>query len=113
MPSILVYDDDCGFCTRAARFVARHGSVELVGFSDQTPSLREVLPPDYRECAHLVTSEGVYSCGEAMTRSLAKTQLVPPGVFATLRRVPGYRPLRERCYRWVARNRGLLGRVLT
>ena len=54
MEPTLVYDDDCGFCTRAAAFVARHGTVELVGFAELSPSLRERL----RGTAHPDGSRG-------------------------------------------------------
>ncbi|WP_181684717.1 thiol-disulfide oxidoreductase DCC family protein [Halorhabdus salina] len=112
MAPTLVYDDDCGFCTRSARFVARHGRVEIVGFSELSEALRDRLPEDYRECAHLVTDETVYSCGEAVERGLAKTELVPPGFFRAIRAVPGYAWARERGYRWVAKNRATVSRIL-
>ncbi|MFW5917981.1 MAG: thiol-disulfide oxidoreductase DCC family protein [Haloferacaceae archaeon] len=112
MRPTLVYDDDCGFCTRAARFVARHGSVELVGFSELSPSLRDRLPPDYRTCSHLLTEEGVYSCGESIERALAETELLPAALFSVFRTVPGYPALREWGYRRLANNRGTIGRVL-
>lgn len=112
MQPTLVYDDDCGFCTRAARFVARHGSVRLVGFSELSPSLRARLPADYESCAHFVTDGAVYSCGEAIERALATTELAPAALFAGLRAVPGYPATRERLYRAVADNRETVGRLL-
>ena len=108
----LIYDDDCGFCTRAARFVARHGDVEIVGFSELSPSLRDRLPPDYRECAHLVVDDAVYSCGASIERALAETALFPSVLFACLRTLPGYPALREWGYRRIANNRGVIGRML-
>ncbi|WEL22525.1 DUF393 domain-containing protein [Halorhabdus sp. BNX81] len=112
MAPTLVYDDDCGFCTRSARFVARHGAVELVGFSELSPSLRDRLPPDYRTCAHLVTEDAVYSCGESIERALAETELVPAPLFGVFRALPGYPSLREWGYRRIAENRGPIGRLL-
>lgn len=112
MTPTLVYDDDCGFCTRAAAFVARHGSVETVGFGELPASLRDRLPPDYRECAHLVTEEAVYSCGESIERALAETELVPAPLFTLFRTVPGYPSLREWGYCRIAENRGTIGRLL-
>jgi len=109
---VLVYDDDCGFCTRSARFVRRHGSVRIVGFGELTPDLKARLPADYRECAHFLTDEAVYSCGEAVERAFGTTELVPGGLFALLRGVPGYPFLREWGYRQVADNRGTIGRLL-
>ncbi|WP_136687725.1 thiol-disulfide oxidoreductase DCC family protein [Halorhabdus amylolytica] len=112
MQPTLVYDDDCGFCTRSARFVARHGSVRIVGFSELSHEQRERLPPEYQECAHLLTDDTVYSCGEAVERAFAETELAPAGLFDALGRVPGYPATRERVYRWVAENRGTVGRLL-
>ena len=112
MTPTLVYDDDCGFCTRAAEFVARHGSVEIGGFAELSPSLRDRLPPDYRECAHLVTDDAVYSCGESIERALAETELLPAALIDVLGTVPGYPALREWGYRRVANNRGTIGRLL-
>lgn len=109
---ILVYDDDCGVCTRAALFVDRHADVTIVGFSKLTDELRGRLPPDYERCAHLVTREEVYSCGEAMERAFEKTRLPPSNLLSILRRAPGYALFRERVYRIVARNRPLIGRLL-
>ncbi|MFB6202115.1 MAG: thiol-disulfide oxidoreductase DCC family protein [Halorhabdus sp.] len=112
MIPILVYDDDCGFCTRAATFVARHGTVDIVGFSAVTPDLRDRLPEGYRDCAHLLTDDAVYSCGEAIERALAETELVPSGLFAVCRSVPGYPSFREWGYRRVANNRETVGRLI-
>ena len=114
MPSpVLVYDDDCGFCTRSARFIRRHGSVTVVGFSDLSPEIRSRLPEEYRTCVHLVTDEAVYSCGEAIERAFAETELVPAPLFDVLRAIPGYETARERGYRLVAENRGTIGKFLS
>lgn len=115
MPTpVLVYDDDCGFCTRAARFIDRHagGRLRIVGFSALPAALRERLPADWRECAHLVTDETVYSCGEAVERAFAMTELVPGQAITAMNTLPGYGFARERGYRWVADNRSTISRLL-
>ena len=112
---ILVYDDDCGFCTRSARFIRRHSggsAIDIVGFSDLTPEQRARLPVDFRDCAHLITDETVYSCGEAVEQAFARTKLVPIGLPRVLDTVPGYPLVRERGYRLVADNRGRISRLL-
>lgn len=111
-PPTLVYDDDCGICTRAARFIDRHAAVEIVGFSDLTEELRSRLPGEYERCAPFVGEETVYSCGEAMERAYEHTGLPPSRLLPLFRRLPGYGPLRERVYRIVANNRPLIGRLL-
>lgn len=111
-PPTLVYDDDCGVCTRAARAVERRSRVDIVGFSELTPELRARLPDEFERCAHLVADGAVYSCGEAMERAFERTGLPPSRALPLLRRLPGYGTARERAYRAVARNRPLLGRLL-
>ena len=108
----LVYDDDCGICTRAAHYVERRSDIGIVGFSDLDDELRTRLPAEYERCAHLITDESVYSCGEAMERAYERTGLPPSVALPALRRIPGYGAVRERAYRLVAENRPLIGRLL-
>lgn len=109
---VLVYDDDCSFCTRVAHLLDRHGRVDVVGFSDVEPALERRLPAGYRSCVHLVTDETVYSCGEAVERALSTIDGVPEEGFAFLRSIPGYSRARERGYDLVAENRGIVGRLV-
>jgi predicted DCC family thiol-disulfide oxidoreductase YuxK len=111
-PPTLVYDDDCGICTRAARFVDRRAAIDIVGFSELSDDRRARLPADYEECAHLVTDRTTYSCGEAMERAYERTGLPPSQLFPLFRRVPGYARVREFVYRLVASNRPLISRLL-
>ncbi|WP_306060854.1 thiol-disulfide oxidoreductase DCC family protein [Natronococcus wangiae] len=111
-PPTLVYDDDCGVCTRAARFVDRRAVIDIVGFSELTGELRARLPADYEDCAHFVTDEATYSCGEAMERAYEQTNLFPSQLFPLFRRVPGYELVREYVYRIIASNRPLISRLL-
>ena len=107
----LVYDDDCGFCTRAAKAVERNDGIEIVPFSAVSGDLVERLPPDWRNCAHLVTDDRVYSCGAAMEEAAVRAGLVPAGLVLTLRRLPGHDRVLESGYSVVARNRPFFGRV--
>ncbi|ADB63128.1 putative thiol-disulphide oxidoreductase DCC (plasmid) [Haloterrigena turkmenica DSM 5511] len=111
-PPTLVYDDDCGVCTRAARFVDRRAAIDIIGFSELTPELRDRLPAEYEQCAHLVTERAVYSCGEAMERAYELTGLPPSRLLPLFRRIPGYESIREGVYRIVAENRPLISRLL-
>ncbi len=108
---VLVYDDDCGVCTRAAEWVARHGDVELVGFSALTADQVERLPETWRECAHLLVNGEVYSCGAAMEEAFLRTDDAGTRLVRAIREVPGYPRLREFGYRVFADNRGLVGRL--
>lgn len=70
----LVYDDSCGFCIWATEFAVRYGPFEPISFSETTAAQRERLPEEYEECAHVLTDQGVYSCGESV-RGGARTNL--------------------------------------
>jgi predicted DCC family thiol-disulfide oxidoreductase YuxK len=112
---ILVYDDDCGFCTWWADYFGRRADLELVGFGELTDDQRERLPEDFESCAHLLTDEAVYSCGAAAERVLARAD-VPPGAdeFAQFfRQFEDYERLRERLYRELADRRELWGQLLS
>ena len=112
---VLVYDDDCGFCTWWADYFAQRTDIELVGFGDLTDEHLERLPDDYESCAHLLADEAVYSCGEAVEQSFARAD-VPPGA-AELARFLGqfedYERVRERLYREVADRRDLWGQFVS
>lgn len=109
----LVYDDDCGFCTRSVAFAERRGEFDVVGFSELTREDRVRLPANYETCAHLLTDEGVYSCGEATEQTLARLDPRARRLFESLRSVPGYAGVREKAYRWVADRRALWGRAVS
>ncbi|WP_254543110.1 thiol-disulfide oxidoreductase DCC family protein [Halomarina pelagica] len=112
-PPLLVYDDDCGFCTWSARWAARHSDVRPIGFSELSDDLRARLPADYKRCAHLLADGETYSCGASVERTLGRVHPALGRAFAVLRRVPGYARLRERLYRWAADHRAWWGRVVS
>lgn len=111
----LVYDDDCGFCTWWANYVAQRSDIRLIGFSELSEEMRDRLPADYEECSHLVTDDEVYSCGASIEESLVRldrtTDFRPLAKF--LRQFDEYTQLRERLYRKGADHRGLLGTVFS
>lgn len=111
----LVFDDDCGFCTWWAEAFADHSSVAIVGFSEMDDQLRDRLPPDYEECAHLVTEEAVYSCGEAIEEAFLRSEVGEPArpISERLRRSTAYGSLRELGYRFVAENRDHFGKIVS
>ena len=79
--ALLVYDDDCGLCSRVARFVARGAAaeLELVGFSalPLDGALEGLSRSDLWASAHFVSAEGVeYHGGESVTQA---ARLLPGG----------------------------------
>jgi predicted DCC family thiol-disulfide oxidoreductase YuxK len=107
-----VYDDDCGFCSWWAAFLARRTDLGIVGFSSLTDEERERLPEDYEACAHLLTDGRVYSCGEAVEEALARGGLVPSEPRTFLNQFADYGRLRERLYREAADRRDVWGQFL-
>lgn len=112
---VLVYDDDCGFCTWWAEYFETRASLPIVGFSDLDPELRERLPDNYKKCSHLVTDERVYSCGASIEEAFVRTRL---GSFflplvKVLRRFSVYHAVREWGYRRFANNRIFWGKILS
>ncbi|WP_227353285.1 thiol-disulfide oxidoreductase DCC family protein [Haladaptatus salinisoli] len=112
-PPRLVYDDDCGFCTWSAEYADARGDFELVGFSELTPDQRARLPADYERCAHLLTDDRVYSCGEATEEVLARLDSPERAVVALFRLLPGpaRARIREPAYRWAADRRAWWGKL--
>jgi len=105
---LLVYDDGCGFCTVAARWLRRraHTDVELVGLSELDASrtiLDTLAERQLWSSAHIVTPAGrEYHGGEAITRALRFTRYSVVGRALDL---PGLRWLRAAGYLLVATNR--------
>jgi len=110
-PPRLVFDDDCGFCTWCAEYAAARGEFELVGFSDLSPDQLARLPDDYESCAHLLTQDRVYSCGEALEEAMARLETPARLSAVAFRQLPGHESLRERGYRFVADNRVSFGKL--
>ncbi|MFC7237174.1 thiol-disulfide oxidoreductase DCC family protein [Saliphagus sp. GCM10025317] len=107
----LVYDDDCGFCTWCAEYADARGAFELVGFEELSPDQLARLPDDYETCAHLLTQDRVYSCGEALEEAVARLETPDRFVARAFQRLPGHSRLREWGYRAVADNRVLFGKI--
>lgn len=105
----LVYDDDCGFCKWCVRQLLRAGEFTPVGFAELTPDQTARLPDEYENCMHLLTDDAVYSCGEALTQSVAHTGRIGRALVDAGHRLPGWERLREHGYRWVADRRDVWG----
>ncbi len=113
--ALLVYDDDCGLCSRVARFVARGAAaeLELVGFSalPLDGALEGLSRSDLWASAHFVSAEGVeYHGGESVTQA---ARLLPGGQVAVQLDRPVLRGLREIGYRLVVWQRERISRWLS
>lgn len=105
----LVYDGDCGFCTRSVSWLARWDRGGRLRFvRSQDAAALAALPPMTQDALaaamHLVTPGGRVFAGAAAAPHVLR--LVPGGTaLAALFRVPGVPALADRVYRWVARHR--------
>jgi predicted DCC family thiol-disulfide oxidoreductase YuxK len=112
-PYALVYDGDCRMCSRVARVVARwdsDGIIELL--PSQSAGLSERFPWISAE-AYAAAMQLIAPRGETWQGSAAVEQLLtilPRGKWISwIFRIPFARPIADRVYRWVARNRYRLG----
>lgn len=112
---VLVYDQDCGFCTWWGDFFAKRTDLKTVGFDELTDEQLEKLPDDYESCAHLLTEENVYSCGAAIEQALVRTELLVgvEELVKFLGQFEDYERLRERLYREFADRRDFLGEFIS
>ena len=109
----VVYDGDCGVCTRLAHALQRldrHGVFEVM--TSQQPEVRSRFPwipaDAYRDSLQLVEEGGRTLQGAAAVERIL--DLLPRGRWFTwIFSLPFARPLAERFYRWFARNRYRLG----
>lgn len=109
---LLIYDGDCGVCTRAVRWIEERADVELRQFDDLNEDQIQQLPGDWRDCAHFIHQGKGYSCGRAMEEAFLLTDHWATGPLRRVRRLPGFGMLREIGYRRFADNRSLVGRYL-
>jgi predicted DCC family thiol-disulfide oxidoreductase YuxK len=115
MPSVVLYDGDCGFCRWVlARLLAwdRAGKLRPLEIqSNEGETLLAALRPDRRLASwHLVSPSGrLYSGGAAV----APLMRLLPGARSLAWLAARSPALTEGAYRWVAENRSKPGRLLT
>jgi predicted DCC family thiol-disulfide oxidoreductase YuxK len=110
----ILFDDDCGLCGWSlSKILAwdRHGALRPVALqSPEADDLLKVMGPERKMASwHLVTPDGRTYFGGGAVSHLAR--LLPAGapIALLVRAFPG---ATDRSYRWVARHRDRLGRVL-
>jgi predicted DCC family thiol-disulfide oxidoreductase YuxK len=106
----LLYDEDCGFCTRIAAWVARRPGIgaEPIGSAAGSVFLRDLTPEQRYAAFHVVDTQGRRSSGGAAVPVLLDE--LPAGVLlATACR--WFPALTERVYQLIARNRASLSRL--
>ena len=107
MRTTLIYDGDCGICTRLAGFARRRlrPRAEVRAWQELDLAAYGVTAAQCAEALQLVTAEGrVYAAEDATARLLLVSRPLwrPAGLVLLL---PGVHALAGVAYRWVARNR--------
>lgn len=112
-PYTLVYDGTCKMCKRLVRRIEQVDRAEQIeAVASQAPGVRDrfpwIRPEAYLESVQLIgPGNETWQGAAAVERTL---DILPRGSFITwIFSIPGVRPLAERIYRWVARNRYKLG----
>jgi predicted DCC family thiol-disulfide oxidoreductase YuxK len=102
----LLYDADCGFCTRSAHWAKPLGcAVEAVPWqSFDLPSVG-LTPAVADEQVQLVLDGRVYAGHEAIGRTLTTSRHAPVRLAGRIVLARPLRPLAAGVYAWVARNR--------
>jgi len=109
MPYLLLYDGQCGLCTRFAQQVKawdRRDRLRTIAFDD--PEGREWearIGPGFRESMHLVHPDSRVEHGDVAIPTVVG--LLPWGRLPAwlMRNLPGSKKLIERAYVWVASRR--------
>ena len=110
---LLVYDGECGFCRRwIARWMrSLRDRVEVAPYQEVAPRFPEIGVDRFRESVHLREPGGAWTRGtEAVFRALA-TSPRRKWLLWLYRRVPGFAPVSEGVYRFVAAHRPALSSV--
>ena len=106
---LLIFDGDCHFCRR---WVERWreltaGAVEYAPYQEIAARFPEIPREEFGKAVHFVESDGtVYRAAEAVFRSL-RTTWSGRGLVWCYEHVPGFAPITEMAYAFIARHRQL------
>lgn len=114
-PPVLLFDGDCNLCRASVRWIWKRDAGRRLTFAPlQSETGRRLLaerglPDGYLESAVLVERDGTWVQSDAILRSLRYARGAW-GALRALRILPRF--LRDPAYRWIARNRSLVSRLL-
>ncbi|NHN55569.1 DUF393 domain-containing protein [Calidifontibacter sp. DB0510] len=106
--AVLIFDGDCGFCTRTARFADRFvsaGRYQVAAWQELDLPAFGLTPQECTEAAQFVDDQGRVSAGHrAIAAGLTHGRAVwrPLGHLIV---TPGIEALSARAYAWVAAHR--------
>jgi predicted DCC family thiol-disulfide oxidoreductase YuxK len=102
---LLVFDGDCHFCRRwIERWRELTGdAVDYAPFQEEANRFPEIPRENFEQAVHFIDTDGsVYRGAEAVFRSLGRRAKV---WFWCYEHVPGFAPITETAYRFIARRR--------
>lgn len=102
----LVYDADCGFCTRTADWVAARGRATIQPWQTLDLAAHGLTVDDVTQAAYWLDADGrVAGRGAGAAAEALKTCRGAWPLVGRLGYARPFRPLADRVYAWVARNR--------
>lgn len=106
MTPVLLYDADCGFCTRSAQWALRLGcAVEVVAWQAYDLASVGVTPEQATEQVYLVDGVHRWPGHVAVGQTLVRSRRLPVRLAGRVVLLPVLAPLASRVYRWVADHR--------
>lgn len=108
---MLIYDGDCGFCLRAARWAQRRMKIRIQAWQQADLTTLGLTVDECRQAVQWVQSGRPLAGGKAVAATLEHAPWPWPYVGATLNS-PVVAPLVDVSYRYVAARRRYLTRFL-
>lgn len=111
-PWVVVYDGTCSFCIRTVNKLRewdRDARFELVAYQNEGVRARfpEIGDEEFERAVQLIGPEGRYQGAAAVEKILTLVPRARP--LSWVFRIPLLRPVAERVYHWVSRNRHRFG----
>lgn len=112
MTNLLIFDGDCGFCTRSRDFLAKIDHDDRITLLPlQAPTAWEVSGRSYeqlKESLYWIGEDGTRATGAEAVNAALSVAIDNPLPNDVYRMIPGMRALQERVYGWVAAHRSKL-----
>lgn len=108
MNGTMIFDGDCGFCGRSARFAVNRVGVtcSVVEYQRADLAALGLTAAECAEALRFVTADGTRYRGAAAVSQALRTASAPWRALGVGIDAPGVRALAEHVYRFIARHRG-------
>jgi predicted DCC family thiol-disulfide oxidoreductase YuxK len=112
MTNLLIFDGDCGFCTRSRDFLAKIDHEDRITLLPlQAPNAWELTGrsrEQLKESLYWIGADGTRASGAEAVNAALSVAIDNPLPADVYRMIPGMRALQEHIYRWVAAHRATL-----